>query len=122
MCARAEFTTLTKLRAMARYIRCPGVFELGIKCGNPLGRLDNIEFDHIKRNEIEPDNSPENCRPLCRDCHAAKTTRKDAYEAAKGRLIRKETKASQARKRPPMPGTRASGIRKRMNGTVEKRS
>lgn len=33
MTKRSEFTTLTKLKAMARYARCPGVFELGIKCG-----------------------------------------------------------------------------------------
>lgn len=95
MTNRSEFTTLTKLRAMARYLRCPGVFELGIKCGKQLGELSEIEFDHIKRCEIEPDNSPENCRPLCVECHAAKTKRKDVLEAKKGRHIRRETKKSQ---------------------------
>lgn len=92
---RSEFTTLTKLRAIVRYLRCPGVFELGIKCGKPLGRLEEIEFDHIKRCEIEPDNSPENCRPLCPECHLLKTTKKDVVEAKKGRHIRRETKKSQ---------------------------
>ena len=95
MTKRAEFTTLTKLKAMVRYIRCPGVPELGIKCGKPFGSLSEIEFDHIKRNEIEPDNSPENCSPKCKECHLAKTVKKDAFEAKKGRHIRRETKKSQ---------------------------
>jgi len=91
--ARAEFTTLTKLKAMARYIRCPGVLEIKHKCGKQLGALEAIEFDHIKRCEIEPDNTPENCRPLCPDCHKIKT-RLDAGQAAKGRRIRGETKTA----------------------------
>lgn len=89
---RAEFTVLTKLKALARYARCPGVFELGIKCGKQFGSLSEIEFDHVKRCEIEPDASPENCRPLCKDCHKAKTIRKDTLEAKKGRNIRGENK------------------------------
>lgn len=97
MTTRKEFTTLTKLKAMARYARCPGVFELGIKCGKQFGTLSDTEFDHIMRNEIKPDNSPENCRPLCPDCHQAKTSRKDALEAAKGRAIRRETKEARAK-------------------------
>jgi hypothetical protein len=92
MTKRSEFTTLTKLKAMARYARCPGVFELGIKCGKHFGALSETEFDHIMRNEIKPDASPENCRPLCKDCHKAKTLRKDTLEAKKGRNIRGENK------------------------------
>lgn len=94
MTKRKEFTTLTKLKAMARYIRCPGVPELGIECGKQFGSLSEIEFDHIMRCEIEPDNSPENCSPKCKDCHRRKTAM-DAKQAAKGRRIRKETKKSQ---------------------------
>ncbi len=97
MTTRAEFTTLTKLKSLVRYIRCPGVFELGIKCGKQFGSLSEIEFDHVKRCEIEPDASPENCRPLCKDCHKAKTLRKDTLEAKKGRNIRGETKEAKAR-------------------------
>lgn len=95
MTARKEFTTLTKLKAMMRYARCPGVFELGITCGKKLSSLAETDFDHIMRNEVEPDNSPENCRPLCKDCHKAKTRRKDTLEIVKGRNVRKETKKSQ---------------------------
>jgi hypothetical protein len=37
---RAEFTTLTKLRAVARYLRCPGVPEKQRKCGKPFGEIN----------------------------------------------------------------------------------
>ena len=53
-----------------------------------------VEYDHIMRNEIKPDNSLDNCRPLCPTCHAIKTVL-DAKAAAKGRHIRRETKKSQ---------------------------
>jgi hypothetical protein len=100
MAMRAEFTTLTKLKSLVRYIRCPGVFELGIKCGKQFGSLSEIEFDHVKRCEIEPDASPENCRPLCKDCHKAKTIRKDTLEAKKGRNLRGENKPKVKRNWP----------------------
>ena len=98
MSARKEFTTLTKLKAMVRYIRCPGVFELGIKCGKQFGSLSEIEFDHIMRCEIKPDNSPANCRPNCPECHALKTKKKDTVEAKKGRNIRGENKPKRSAK------------------------
>jgi hypothetical protein len=89
MTKRAEFTTATKLKATMRYLTCPGVYELRIVCGKPLS--EGAEWDHIKRCEIEPDNSPENARPLCRNCHLAKSAM-DAKQAAKGRRLRGENK------------------------------
>jgi hypothetical protein len=90
---RAEFSLLTKLNACLARMTCPGLIEINRTCGKPLIDTKNTNFDHIMRNEIRPDNSVENCRPICHECHAIKTAR-DAEEAAKGRLIRKETKAS----------------------------
>lgn len=92
--SRDEFTTLTKLRAVIRYLRCPGVPEMQHACGKPLGRLSETQFDHIKRCEIEPDNSPENCRPLCLACHDLKTNGRkhnragsDKHNIAKSRRL-----------------------------------
>lgn len=88
-----------KLEAMARYLLCPGLAEKRHECGKPFGALSNIEFDHIKRDEIDGDNSPENCRPLCSECHRLKTSGNgatsagsDTHMAAKGKRIRGETK------------------------------
>lgn len=111
---------------MARYIRCPGVPELGIKCGKQFGSLSEIEFDHIKSNEVDPDNSPENCSPKCKECHLAKTIKKDALAAKKGRHIRKETKKSRRPKIKIRNGqsfatNRNGPLKMKMDGTVEKR-
>jgi hypothetical protein len=95
---RKEFSEKTKREAYElRNGMCPGLVEIRSTCGRWLGH--GCEYDHIKRCEIEPDNSLANCRPLCPICHAIKTVL-DAKSAAKGRLIRKETKASQRPKAP----------------------
>lgn len=96
---RAEFTLKTKLEAMARYLRCPGVPEKRHACGKPFGRLSAVKFDHIAAETFTHDNSPENCRPLCSECHALKTdgngatsVGSDKHMAAKGRRLRGELK------------------------------
>jgi 5-methylcytosine-specific restriction endonuclease McrA len=90
---RLEFGEQTKKKAYAlRGGRCPGLIEIGMSCGVSL--RDGCEYDHIKRCEIEPDNSLANCRPLCPNCHKIKTLL-DSKSAAKGRHIRGETKKSQ---------------------------
>lgn len=97
---RKEFTQKTKLEAMVRYLRCPGLVERRLVCGKPFGKLSDVEFDHIKRDEIDGDNSPENCRPLCEECHRLKTSGNgatsagsDTHMAAKGKRLRGETGA-----------------------------
>lgn len=96
---RAEFTTLTKLRAVARYLRCPGVPEKRRQCGKAFGRLEDIRFDHVAAETFTHDSSPENCRPLCQECHDLKTfgsratsAGSDVHMAAKGKRLRGETK------------------------------
>ena len=90
MSKRLEFSPATKRKAYElRGGKCPGLIELKMPCGKDLS--DDCEYDHIKRNEIEPDNSLENCRPLCRVHHRVKTTM-DAKQAAKSRRLRGENK------------------------------
>ena len=90
MTKRLEFSDATKRAAFAlRGGVCSGLIEVKSVCDQPID-----EYDHIMRNEIRPDNSLANCRPLCKTCHLIKT-RMDAAAAAKGRKIRRETKASQ---------------------------
>ena len=107
---RAEFTLKTKLEAMARYLRCPGVPEKRHVCGKPFGHLSAVRFDHIAAETFTHDNSPENCRPLCADCHALKTdgngatsAGSDKHMAAKGRRLRGETKTGPKAKIPSRP-------------------
>jgi 5-methylcytosine-specific restriction protein A len=77
------------------------------------------EFDHRIPCAEGGDNSLENCDVLCRNCHGAKT-KKDVPRIAKGKRIRDKADNIRARQWRPMIGTKASGIRKPMNGQVEK--
>lgn len=57
--------------------------------------------------------------PICSPCHLAKT-RRDIGEIAKSKRVASRALGI-ARSAWPMPGSRASGWRKRMDGTVERR-
>jgi 5-methylcytosine-specific restriction enzyme A len=67
------------------------------------------------------ENRESNLRPALQDKHRAKTAQDVAIKSknAKRRAAHLGLKSKSAR---PMPGSRASGLRKRMNGTVEKRT
>jgi 5-methylcytosine-specific restriction protein A len=87
------------------------------ECGTPL-ISGHYEFDHIQALEHDGDNARDNWRAICTSpCHKAKT-RKDHQARAKRDRI---AVGGRQRKGPPMAGTRASGIRRRMDGTVERR-
>jgi 5-methylcytosine-specific restriction enzyme A len=62
-----------------------------------------------------------NLKPWLAEHHPAKT-KQDVAE--KSRVYRKRVRhvGIKLRKGPPMPGTKASGLRKRMNGLVERRT
>jgi hypothetical protein len=90
----------TKLESLAKHGRCPGVPEKNITCGKKFGSLKDVAFDHIARDEQTHDNSVENCRPLCHECHSIKTfgtgatsAGSDIHMAAKTKRIAKKQAA-----------------------------
>jgi 5-methylcytosine-specific restriction endonuclease McrA len=101
--------------------------DSGGKCAGPcerkLGPSDVWHADHIIALEAGGDNSPGNFRVLCTWCHAPKTARDHAI-AAKGRdiAVASVVPTSQRQgKGRPLPGSRRSAWRKKMDGTVERR-
>lgn len=88
-------------------------------CGMPLV-AGLWQWDHNQDLQFEGDNEDDNWQPLCTvapyRCHQKKTKRA-ATQAAHVRHIRYQNKPKASR---PLPGTRASGLRKRMDGTVER--
>lgn len=77
-------------------------------------------FDHHMPDGLAGPPTFENCRVLCTKCHAAKTARDkammDKADAQRARYLGGKKKP----KGRPLPGTKASGIRRRMNGDVER--
>ena len=124
---RREFSAATR---RAAWLRCQGFCEgqfqlLGegglVRCNTPIN-LGNFHYDHIDPDYFSKDGSGElsNCQVLCKLCHRDKTKRDVKLIAKSKRIQDKRIKARKPKGRP-MPGTKRSGWRKRMDGTVEKR-
>lgn len=112
---RDEFTKATKQSA---WERCKGCCE---ECGKQIRSGHGPEFDHIVAAWLGGSADLENCSVLCSMCHSLKTTKLDVPGIAKTkRILAKRIKADRPKSRP-LPGTKASGLRKRMDGRVERR-
>lgn len=111
---RREFTKKTKLLAWTRcHGRCEG-------CGIKLG-IGKHEFHHDKECTFGGDADLCNCVVLCLGCHRSITS-SQAKVVAKSNMQRdKHLGIRHKPKGRPMAGTRASGLRKRMDGSVEHR-
>jgi 5-methylcytosine-specific restriction endonuclease McrA len=86
-------------------------------CFTPIRDYWDGEYDHIIPTSIGGNNSMENCKLLCRPCHAKKTKR-DRKEIDKTRRILKRMAQVKVKKKipsRPMPGTKASGWKKPFN-------
>lgn len=107
---RREFSRKTKAEA---FLRCGGHCE---GCTALLAPA-RIEYDHIIPDSLGGEPTLENCRVICAACHRVKTG-DDAGNLA--RALRREAKhiGASAPARRPMPGSRGSPYRKKLNGEV----
>lgn len=89
-------------------------------CGARLV-VGKFQYDHVIADALGGKPTLDNCQVLCTACHGLKTP-SDTTKAAKvKRITRKLVAGIKPRSSRPIPGSKASGIRKRMNGTVERR-
>jgi len=89
-------------------------------CGSKIdGVREKWIVEHVRALELGGDDTRENMAPAHEACGIEKT-RDDHARAAKAKRVKAAHLGIKATKRP-MPGSRASGLRKRMNGKVEKR-
>lgn len=111
---REEFPAKVKLAAWNR--------ERGHcqECGRKITK--GVQYDHRIPAAIGGPPTVENCDVLCTPCHSLKTTTADVPAIAKTKRIIAKAAKAERRKGRPLPGTKASGLRKRMDGTVERRS
>jgi hypothetical protein len=123
--SRKEFTKETKREALRRSRdACEAIGPwYGLRPGQRCysGLAYGVQFDHIDLGANSKVNSLENCAAVCVKCHAFKTRNHDIPKAAK--TVRQQDKARGTKKpqRRPMPGSKASGLEKRMDGSVERR-
>lgn len=101
------------------FYRDSGICQCG--CTRMIYAGERWQTDHTVAIINGGENRESNLRTLLVKHHAEKT-RADVAEKAK--VYRKRAKhiGVQPRKGRPMPGSKASGIRKKFNGTVERRT
>lgn len=122
---RLEFSSPTKRDGLKRAngtcecARLKGIADFdGEGCGQPLGPA-NTFFEHIICDGLRKDNTLENLAVLTKTCWVRKT-KWDLTTVSTAKRKADRDYGIKTRRGPPMPGTKASGIRKRMNGRVER--
>lgn len=109
--SRQEFSAKVKL---ARWQHSQGHCE---SCTRKLFTGD-INYDHHNPDGLTGEPTFENCRVLCRSCHLIKT-KGDVKHIAKAK--RRERKNAGIKKRSYFPGSKDSGWKKKIDGTVVRR-
>ena len=88
-------------------------------CGRKVGAGLAWQLDHIIALANGGQNQEGNLQPLCVECHRQKT---NTDVATKSKIARVRAKHVGVKKRGrPIPGSKASGWRRRFDGTVERR-
>src|ERR1700753_2350140 len=125
MIAPLEFSRSNRRDALKRSgMLCEAVgprygLEPGQRCNASLSR--GVEFHHDLEAEFGGDNSLANCVCACIPCHRF-VTKLGIRAIRKSDRIRDKATGAMPRSRNPMPGSRASGWKKKMNGTAERRA
>ena len=112
---RREFPAKVRLAA---WDRSGGNCE---DCGIKIITGQGPEYDHDLPDDLGGEPTLENCVVRCIPCHRVKTREEDIPRITKARRLRKKAANATARK-AILPGSKASKWRKRMDGTVERRS
>ena len=86
-------------------------------CGAVL-KTGEGEADHILPVEMGGESTLANCQIICRVCHKAKTKRDIQRIRKSDRQRDKFTSAFQQARRNPMPGSRRSRWKRKLNGEV----
>ena len=113
--ARVEFTR--KVRAEV-FLRANGNCE---ECGAKLkigqGEYDHIIADALKSYDPNRTYTAEDCRLLCKVCHKAKTA-KDIRTIRKTDRQRDKHSGAWKKSGKPIPGSKRSKYKKKIDGTV----
>lgn len=108
----ADPPTSCKLRIMDKQ-------EGRCTCGALFDVKTKAQFDHITPLWLGGENREANLQALCPTCHKAKTATEATVRAKVNRL--RSAKVEPKKKGRPMMGSKASGWKRKINGTLERR-
>ena len=101
-----------------RTLRAAG--DCCVRCHRKVGGKLRPEFDHATPLILGGQNRESNLQLLCNECHGAKT-KLDVKLKAKVARTRLKTLGITRKTGRPMPGSKASGLKRKMNGEVVRR-
>lgn len=111
---------MTKARAARIFLREDGRCYI---CGRKLRvGVDKYQIEHPEALSLGGSDDDADLRVVCLDCHPPKTAKDAKAKAKRDRTITTTWVSDRKPKSRPIPGSKASGLRKRMNGTVERRT
>lgn len=109
---------MTETRAARIFTAHAGICHI---CGQKIdGGREAWEVEHVIALEISRDDSDENLAPAHKSCHRGKT-RDDAAAIAKAKRQERRTMGIKRTVRNPLPGSKASKWKRKLDGTVERR-
>lgn len=116
---RQEFTPRQKDEIYLRNCKVLG-FPICEACSAMI-KGKNYQVDHIIPCWEKGTNDPSNGRLICLPCHSVKSGEESRVTQSADKKGRKDRGIRKAQWRP-MPGTKLSGLRKHMDGTVTRRN
>jgi 5-methylcytosine-specific restriction enzyme A len=99
------------------------LLEFGGRCADcrcKTGGAAGLDWDHIHPLAMGGADELDNLQPLCRGCHKAKT-KTDAAQIGKARRMDQRNAGIKRQPRNPLPGSKSSKFKRRIDGTVESR-
>jgi 5-methylcytosine-specific restriction protein A len=119
---RAEFSKATKQAVLKRSKgRCEAKgayygFPRGVRCNANLAY--GVEYDHFPIRAVDGGtDDPANCAAVCIKCHRWKTTKVDLPQIAKSKRLHNR-RWNLRDLGDPLPGSRRSKFKRRLDGTI----
>ena len=113
---RREFSDKVKIAA---FQRANGCCECPTHKGKHHKIITTAHYDHIVPDALGGEPTLDNCMVLDPRCHRMKTSKLDVPAIAKGKRIEKKRAGVSSSR--PMPGSKRSGWKRKMDGTTVRR-
>lgn len=118
-CGKTDDTRPPPRVCLRVFLRFNGTCQCG--CGRRIRPGEAWQLDHVDALINGGRNDESNLQPLLTEHHKNKT-RADVAEKSKTASKRMAHLGIKPRQSRPMPGSKASGLRKKFNGQVERRT
>jgi 5-methylcytosine-specific restriction endonuclease McrA len=111
-------TTFSTSFRLSLFLKRKGICS---DCTRKIEAGNAWDIDHILPLAMGGTNATENLQILCRPCHRSKTTQSDIPRIAKTKRLNARHLGARAPSRRPIPGSRRSPWKRKMDGSVVRR-